>query len=317
MDNGRIKVLYIAGFGRNGGTLLDRILGQISGFFSLGEFRFVWEKGVLGNELCNCKVPFRNCSFWTAVFQRAFGGFDEVYARDVTELYHRVDRTRYVPLLISPWKPSWYRGNCELYAGILERLYVAIKEESQCRVLVDSSKFAGYGLILNMIPSVDLYVVHLVRDSRGAAFSWQKRKRKPEVQSQIEYVPQYSPLSSSLQWAYRNISAELLKPYAKGYLLLRYENLASEPRESVCRIASLLDEPVNELPFIDSVTVRLGESHMQSGNPMRFQQGRIAIHLDNEWETKMKRSDKALVTALTWPLLTRYGYLRASASDGL
>ena len=63
-----VTVLFVAGFGRNGGTLLDRVLGSVDGFCSLGEFRFVWQKGVVRNELCNCGVPFRDCPFWTAVF---------------------------------------------------------------------------------------------------------------------------------------------------------------------------------------------------------------------------------------------------------
>ena len=40
-------VLYVAGAGRSGSTLLDNLLGQIPGFFSAGELRYVWERGLI------------------------------------------------------------------------------------------------------------------------------------------------------------------------------------------------------------------------------------------------------------------------------
>ena len=313
MDNDRIKVLYIAGFGRNGGTLLDRILGQINGFFSLGEFIFVWQYGVIENDLCTCGVPFRSCRFWAAAFQRAFGGFDEIDARRMIQLHDHVARSRYLPLLISPWKPKNYRKKCRQYADITQTLFTAINEESQCHVLVDSSKFSGYAMILDMIPNVDLYVVHLVRDSRATASSWRKKKLDPGAHDQIRYAPQASLLSSSLQWTHRNISAEALRYLAKGFLPLRYEDFASNPKASINKIISLLNEPVGKSPFIDDFTVLLEETHTQWGSTGRFKQGEVEIHLDSDWQRYMSLYDKCFVTSLTWPLLIKYGYWKQRA----
>lgn len=308
MESKKAKILYIAGLGRNGGTLLDRILGQINGFFSLGEFKFVWKKGVLNNELCSCGAPFRNCLFWKKVFEKAFGGFDETFTNWVIQLSHHVDRTFYVPLLISSWKPKWYLKRCKEYIGILEKLFNAIKEESECKVLIDSSKFPGYGLILNKLSNFDLYVIHLVRSSQGSAFSWQKKKRKIEVQDGVEYMPRHSPLHSSLEWVYRNGASELLKYFSKRYLLLRYEDFASKPKQSVYRIISLLHESCDGLSFLDDYTVWLGNTHTQSGNPSRFKKGKVNICLDDEWKTKLSPKNKSLVAMLTWPLMIKYGY---------
>ncbi len=36
------RVLFIAGPGRSGSTLLDLLLGQIDGFTSTGELRLIW-----------------------------------------------------------------------------------------------------------------------------------------------------------------------------------------------------------------------------------------------------------------------------------
>ena len=47
-----------------------------------------------------------------------------------------------------------------------------------------------------------------------------------------------------------------------------------------------------------------------SGNPARFRTGSIELQPDEEWRVKMGGADKNVVTALTAPLLLKYGYLR-------
>lgn len=304
----RTKVLYIAGMGRNGGTLLDRILGQMPDVFSLGELRFVWKKGVLNNELCNCGVPFKECDFWGRVFHTAFGGFDENLAASMISLYRRTDRTRHLPLLISPWKPKQVSNRWQEYISILQRQFSAIREESGCDVLVDSSKTAGYGLTLSKVPGVSLYVVHLVRDSRATAFSWSKKKLKPEVWDQQQQMRRYPIWYSVLKWSYVNAAAQLLRSHSDGYLLVRYEDLVHAPREVLCEILRLVGKPCENLPFTEERTVLLGQTHTQSGNPSRFREGEVQIYYDDEWRRKMSLWQQLLATALSWPLLLRYRY---------
>ncbi len=54
--------------------------------------------------------------------------------------------------------------------------------------------------------------------------------------------------------------------------------------------------------------MKLGISHTVSGNPNRFETGAVALRTDREWQKSMKPRDRALVSALTFPLLRRYGY---------
>ena len=56
-------------------------------------------------------------------------------------------------------------------------------------------------------------------------------------------------------------------------------------------------------------TIDLRPTHSISGNPDRLRTGPVEIRLDDEWRTGMSRADHRFVTALTWPLLLRYGYL--------
>jgi hypothetical protein len=304
-----LKVLYSAGLGRNGGTLLDRVLGQVPGFESLGEFRMLWQKGILENEDCNCGVPFRDCGHWQAVFRRAFGSLDQVDAAELLRLADQVDRTRWVPLLLSPWKTPRLRSRIQRYGETLARLYRAIGEHTGCRVIVDSSRFAGTALILDQLEGVEVYAVHLIRDSRASAFSWQRRKQRIGVRGEAKYIKSYSPALTCFWWMNRNLSVELLRGRVRAYTRIRYEDFVAAPRQMVAELARFVGERPQQLPFVDDHTVRLGACHMQSGNPVRFQHGPVPVKLDDEWRTAMSRGKQALVTTLTWPLLWRYGYL--------
>ena len=50
--------------------------------------------------------------------------------------------------------------------------------------------------------------------------------------------------------------------------------------------------------------------HSVSGNPMRFAAGTIPIRLDERWRTGLPGGQRRAVTALTFPLLAGYGYVR-------
>src|SRR5207249_8771406 len=75
-----VKVLYVAGSGRSGSTILDRILGQVDGFFSAGELCNLWGRGLLARRRCGCGTPVPDCPVWGAVLAEAFGGADQVDA---------------------------------------------------------------------------------------------------------------------------------------------------------------------------------------------------------------------------------------------
>src|SRR3989442_15817386 len=107
-----VKVLYIGGCGRSGSTLLDRMLGQVPGVFPLGELPHLW-RGLLHNAECGCGAPIRNCPFWLAVGECAFGGWEPLDAAEMLHLQRAVLRQRYLPFMVAPalWPP--YRRKLE------------------------------------------------------------------------------------------------------------------------------------------------------------------------------------------------------------
>ena len=76
MDVPSVPVLYIAGSGRSGSTLLASVLGSVDGVFNAGELRYVWERGLADGALCACRKPVIECPVWTDVFKETNGGIE-------------------------------------------------------------------------------------------------------------------------------------------------------------------------------------------------------------------------------------------------
>ena len=58
----------------------------------------------------------------------------------------------------------------------------------------------------------------------------------------------------------------------------------------------------------------LEADHSVAGNPMRFETGTLHLRRDDAWRRQLADRDRRVVTALTAPLLARYGYLGRRAS---
>jgi Sulfotransferase family len=303
----RVKVLYIAGFGRSGSTVLGSVLGEIEGFFHGGELNFIWEHNLIKNRLCGCGEPFKKCEVWGAVFERAFGGMDRVDAREMVRLQSSGTRTRHVPLMLSPWGRRTLALRLGKYTARLERLYRGVQESTESRVIVDSSKMPSYGYVLGMSPDIDLYVVHLVRDPRAVAYAWLKDPRLDA--DERAYMNQVSAIKSSVLWDTWNVSSEALWRDPLGrYMRLRYEDFVVKPRRVVEEILGMLGESAGRLPFVGEHDVELDAGHTVAGNPNRFRSGLVRLRRDDEWVFRMAPQHRELVTLLTIPLLERYGY---------
>lgn len=297
MGNENRKLLYIAGTARCGSTLLDRLIGHADGCFAAGEVGLVWERGVAKNEICGCGSEFHSCVFWRPVFETAFGGLGEFVDIEAA------------PRARAPWDRPGGDPPSSSPAGKLEALYRAIFDVSQSKVVVDSSKTGPYARTLFMLPSLNVYVLHIVRDIRGVLFSTMKRKVRFETAHRREYMNRRGALDTVREWLRTNLQCEALRYYNCQYMRIRYEDLVANPKISLKKISRFIHEDIDGVQFVDNHAVILPPSHISSGNPMRFTTGRIDILLDNEWRDGLSSSDRYLANVLAWPLMARYGYL--------
>lgn len=306
MKNHKVKVLYVAGYERSGSTILHNVLGQIDGFFSVGELRVIWDRSLIENRPCGCGTVLQECEVWKRVFENEIFGGKHQINDEIIRLSKRA-RTRYLPLLLIPGGEQLLKSYLGEYLVSLEKLYQAVQSTTGSKVIVDSSKFPLYGYLLGMLPTIDLYVIHLIRDPRGAEYSILKRKDRGWGR-----FASRNSTKDSLRWSTLNLTIEsLLRRASHHYLTLRYEDFVCRPQESVERILKLVQEEATSLPFVGEHKVKLGVTHTTGGNENRFESGIVELRADEEWKEKMQQIDKAIVTTLTWPLLLRYGYLSA------
>ncbi len=184
-------------------------------------------------------------------------------------------------------------------------------------MIVDSSKHASLAFCLHMSADIDLRVLHVVRDSRAVAYSWTRRIRRPEAADDSgEYMATYSPVRSALLWNTLNLGFALLSPRGVPVRQIRYEDFLADPPGSMAELAEFASGPGDYTDVIAGFLARdrasLGSSHTASGNPMRFATGSIAFRTDEAWRDSLPTMDRAIVSALTLPLLVRYGYLHRS-----
>jgi Sulfotransferase domain len=306
------RVLYIGGLGRSGSTLLERMLGRLEGVCSVGELVHLWERGLGQDNRCGCGRRFSGCPFWRRVGELAFGGWEALDVGEVLALKGSVDRNRYLPLMVLAGLSRSRRARRDRYLGLLERLYAAVGQVSGRRLLVDASKHASHAFLLRRLPGVELRLVHLVRDSRGVAFSWTKRLRRAEVVGGDALMATGTPLRLSARYLGHNLLFHLLGWLGTPGLRLRYESLVRDPAGQLARVLALAGRPPHpgELGFVGDGWVELAPGHALAGNPMRFVSGRVPLAVDEEWRGRLPRRHRLLTLAATWPLLLRYGYLR-------
>ncbi len=311
-SDGRVTVVYLGGWGRSGSTLLDRLLGQLPGVTSLGEVRELWLRGPVENRLCGCGTPFLACPWWREVGARAFGGWDRDMAAGLHALRTRIDRPWHLPALALPSLSRRHRERLDVYADALRRVYTAVRAVSDARVVVDSSKLPGSAMVLHRATGVDLRLVHLVRDPRGVAHSWQKTVARPDATRERDEMLRYGAVSTGLRYGLYNSWTELLRLLDVPFLQLRYEDLVADPPGQLTAVAAHagIDTSGTALDFLTGDTASFRTAHTVDGNPMRFHTGRVAIRRDDGWRTGLAERDRRIVSSITGPWLRRYGYRR-------
>lgn len=304
-----MKILFIGGAGRSGSTLLERILGTCDLFTCVGELRFILDRGLYENQLCGCGKPFRECVFWRSVIEKVLESLEEGDICRLMDLHKKVVRTRYIPfLLLKRLRFKSFERRWQEYAHFIKKLYTTIQKISGGRVIVDSSKDPAYGFLLNSIFKENLYIIHLVRDSRATAYSWQRQKKRPEIYWKESYMPKRNVFATALEWNVRNALMEVLSKVNKKSLFVRYEDICINPEQVVKKILRFIDEEEFGQISLRGRRIILRINHTVAGNPLRFVTGEVQINLDNEWYKRMNKAKYFMVTTFTLPFLTRYGY---------
>ena len=306
MSSSSIKVLYIAGAGRSGSTVLCNLLGQLDGFVSCGEL-YNLHNAPPDRQYCGCGKLLSQCEVWDPILRSTLGNNYVSRSPDLLHSRNKIARNRYVLLWAMPSLHAKLLHRAQDYLALTGQIYRQISDVTTSRVIVDSSKATSYSQILTHIPNVDLRLLHLVRDARAVAYSWQRKKAKPSPTGSIS-IRTASPVARTLEWMTHNAAIETLTTNNRvPYLRIRYETFTRSPQETLEQIMQFVGEHVS-LPTLEDNQVDMKVHHTVSGNPDRFRTGPVELKPDDEWQTKMKPIDRVIATCLTWPFLLRYGY---------
>ena len=172
----QVKVLYLAGKGRSGSTLLASLLGQLPGFFNAAEVNRLWDWGLVENYKCGCGLPVQECPTWQAVLEAADTllegtGINPPLASARIDLdQHTVARwPKMLQLLLAKPGPHPNWKQLDRYTAAVSALYRGIAHVTGARVIIDSSKIPIEPIALGLVDGVEVHVAQVVRDPRAVA----------------------------------------------------------------------------------------------------------------------------------------------------
>ena len=283
------QIVFIAGFGRSGSTLVENFLQSRFDAVGLGELFFIWERGALWNERCSCGHAFRDCPFWVEVLRDAFGKLTETdYAHFNAEFQKA--RGRAPGLGVIDQAEEIAAGD---FGGIARALYGSISSHMAASALVDSSKYPLFGAALHAAGAAKVAPLHIYRDPRAVAASWQRTKRRPEANHQQEDMAKSrSVLTSTVRWLWFNhLSRQLIERVDAPSQSLAYEQFCAAPEVSLRQLGDTFELKSRR-------SSEIGTGHSVSGNPARFAGDLTTISFDEGWKSELSSVQKAIITAL-------------------
>jgi hypothetical protein len=318
-----VKVLKITGLGRSGSTILDIVLGNHTDIESVGEVGSLIRTGWISHEslrgidpkrlrrrLCTCgkrldvlyvDTPGEACPFWASVprewLARTDGDSIESYPRfeNAFELKRRWPR-----LLYEKRRPS---ALFQAYAGLTLTFFDSIRAVSGKPIIVDSATVPIRTFALGMMPGIDLYVVHLVRDGRGVITSNRKTIRKDRRASMWKTMGRWVSLNLLSEWVCMQLGP-------KRTMRLRYEDFVADPETALDRIGSLLELDLTGVARAATAGEPMGAGHNIGGNRTK-ESGYVTLRPDiQEWKTELSPAEQRLSWMFMGWLMRRYGYDR-------
>lgn len=228
-------VIYIAGYGRSGSTLLERILNCNKKLFALGEIANLLSLINDRDSLCSCGRYIYQCEFWSNIIR-------DIKNYDITKLERLQNNFQSVNGYIKyNFIKSYDKDN--VYRKFLVQLFNIIMENvpEEVEYIIDSSKTSRNNffrlIILSKLAFLNVKVIHLVRDGRGCMWSNLKDSNKKMERGVNAYRP-FAAFRTAVSWPMANVSAHIFQIISskKDYCRIRYEDFIDHPNETLKKL---------------------------------------------------------------------------------
>jgi len=293
-----ISIVYIAGYGRSGSTLLDTILGNHPKIFGGGELTNLFGE-LIDNNKCSCQKNYYECDFWTQVLHNN------------KQFSSKENQKKAKQTTLQMESLTNFNQNITDYCDLWRELLKSISEISGKKIIVDSSKTnrkTWNRIFLFGKCGFNLKIIHLVRDPRAVMWSVIRgcNKRMEAGARSTKYPGGMT--RGILGWIVSNMSVEFMK-YAfpsLDILLVKYEDFVVDPQNELKKIGLFLNVNMECLCKYIEFDLPFESGHGVSGNRMR-RKTIIRLKKDAEWIDHLPKYLKTLAL-ISYPLMKKYGY---------
>ncbi len=300
-----MKVIYIAGYGRSGSTVLDMSLAldrHVVGTGELTHFFSYWERG----DRCSCGKPLHECPVWARVIERLTARFPLLAPSKAAIITRKVESR---PRCGIP-KDGSLSPELRLYGELWKEVFSSVAQATNAAIVVDSSKSARRMIYrapaLRHLSGLDVNVIHLVRDPRAVMWSY-LRGNNVLLEQGKRVVEWGGPYRMLVSWLMTNVGVHAMTRCAQlPVVRIRYEDFTSNPSGVLGEIENVFGIRLDDARTKLEQDALLVPDHGIAGNRMRRAGGQ-KVRADTEWKAKLP-THLRLVTYLLWPLMLAYGY---------
>lgn len=262
------EIVYIVSDRRAGSTLLQNLLGQISGITAVGELRMLQGHlkregpGESWNWQCSCREELTACPLWSRI-------------HELMDLKSR--RTRLDHSLFESHKAreclQEYALEGQMVAEDSLKILDAIRRITNADMVVDSSKDPMQAYYLHAQRPASVRLIFLQRSIDELAYSKMKHRegKVPGPMRMWAYMNRVGRQNRSIREVVDQVQADHVHR-------LTYKALASDPRGEIRKILDFLSfgSVPDQLP--DSLEPQ--DDHSIGGTPSRFQSS--PVHYDDK-----------------------------------
>lgn len=300
-------IVYIAGTGRSGSTLLDRVISaseQVLGCGELSQFFDVYMESQ--SMFCSCGYRIRECTIWGKIFEKLEKEYHlKSDAKKLQRVCYEIERKKgFLPAIFLDQRDI---KNYRIYTRALLQSFEDVG--SGCTHIVDSSTSSRMAFfrplaLLRFAGRKDMKMIHLTRDPRGIIYGFLRRPANRKTGEWLNVGP--CGVYTLFKWLIVNIWAFLQGLFLpRGqYLYITYEELIDSPEVVFAKLERFLDVSPIRYQKTNADIELIGTSHQLTGNAGVLRQNPLLIKGDQEWQEKLPRRYKfcALIFIALWKI---------------